>query len=246
MKENTKRTLVWLYKAGEVAPYFNKTQISLVVPSLSPAGLSSLLYLLEKRQMVESHQLGGELVYGLTQYGGKVVENEIPAISIDRWDWQGEWTVVVGIKAPKSDQNFRYLREQLTTHQFISLTRAVFLYPGTKLPARLQTTLETLYPHSVVVMAVARWQWGDEPAIIGQRTELFSLMEVYSGISSEISRLIVPNKTQKEIDHQSKLPISSLFDRLYAGLKSDFGLGKRYFPQVKFGRELLAELQLFG
>lgn len=246
MKENTKRALVWLYPASGKPLYFTKTQISLSVPSLTPAGISSMLYLLEKKQLVESHQVQSETTYGLTGYGIKVVESEIPALSTSRFNWQGNWTAVVGIQAPKSDQNFRYLREQLVVHQLIPLTRAVFLFPGSSLPARLQAMLETLYPHAVAVLAVSGWQWGDESAIIGHNTDLKSLMELYSGISSEIGRLIVPIESSKEINYQSKLPIVSLFDRLYSGLKSDFGLGKRFFPQVKFGRELLADLQLLG
>lgn len=246
MKENTKRTLVWLYKAGEVVPTFTKTQISIAAPALTSAGLASLLYLLEKRQLVESYQLSGTTLYRLTHYGNRLVESQIPALSTDRHQWNGQWTVVVGIKAPKSDQNFRYLREQLVSMQLISLTRGVFLYPGEKLPTNLQHTIETLYPHAVAVLSATQWQWGDVMAIIGHKIDITSLVGSYSGISSEVNRLIATNKTKKEIDHQSKIEIVSLFDRLYANLQIDFGLGKHFFPQEKFGRELLADIQLLG
>ena len=246
MKENTKRLLVWLYPTTGEPRFVPKSETTWVLDGLSSSGMQSLLYLLEKKQYLESQQLEGVLQFGLTQYGVKSIEAEFPALSSDRWQWQGEWTTVVCLSAPKTDKNFRYLRELMISHHLVGITRGVFMYPGAALPVHLQSTFETLYPNSVAVLATPEWLWGDERSVIGLKTNLYALMDVYSGISNELARLITNFGNIKTIDHQSKLLIASLFDRLYGALQSDFGLGRRYFPRVTFGRELLSKLQLYG
>ncbi len=246
MKENTKRLLVWLYPALDQPRFVKKTETIWLLENISDSGFQSLLYLMEKKSYIESQLINGTRQYSLTQYGKKSIEAEFPALSNERWHWQGEWTTIVCLSAPTSDKNFRYLRELMVSHYLIGLTRAVFLYPGVLLPPSLQSALETLYPNAVAVLETPKWLWGDERTVIGQKTQLYAHMSVYSGISTEIDRLTTHFESTKNSEDQPKIEITSLFNRYYSTLQSDYGLGKRYFPQVDFARELLARLQLFG
>lgn len=246
MKENTKRTLVWLYDSNLTGRFLSKTQISLVSPGLSPAGLQSLLYQLEKKQIITTHIQDGLTQYSLTQHGSKLIEADFPALSGSSASWKGNWSVIVCMQAPTTDLNFRYLREYLLARQCLSLTRGVFLFPGEQLSVQIQNTLETLYPHAVVVFTGVTWAWGDERMIIGQKIQLHAVSELLSGVSKEIDRLLIEKTAINITNDQSKSLIFSLFDRLYAIIKQDSGLGSHYFTQEISARKVLAKLQLLG
>lgn len=246
MKENAKRTLVWLYDVAGTGRFLTKTQIAGLLPSLSAAGLQSLLYQLEKKELLMSHPQTSQLVYSLTQHGSKLIEAEFPALSADRDQWAGSWSMIVCLQAPQSDQNFRYLREYLLSKRCLSLTRGVFLYPAGGLPAQIQSTLETLYPHAVVVFSQLQWAWGDERKIIGQKTQLLTVRDLLSGISKEAEQLLIEKTSIIDTKDQPKLPILSLFDRFFSLLAQDSGLGNHYFSQECSARTVLAQLQLLG
>ncbi len=246
MKENTKRTLVWLYDISGSGRFLTKTQIAWLLPSLSSAGLQSLLYQLEKKQVLISHSQSDQVVYGLTQHGSKLIEADFPALSADRYQWKGGWSMIVCLQAPHSDQNFRYLREFMLNRGCVSLTRGVFLYPAEQLPAQIQSTVETLYPHAVAVFTQLRWAWGDERKIIGQKMQLLTINDLLSGISKEAEKLLIEKTQIITTKDQSKQQILSLFDRFFSLLQQDSGLGQYYFPQVSSSRSVLAQLQLLG
>jgi DNA-binding transcriptional regulator PaaX len=246
MKENAKRTLVWLYDVTSSGRFLTKTQIAWVLPDLTAAGLQSLLYQLEKKQLLLSHPQSSQIAYALTQHGSKLIEAEFPALSIDRDRWTGSWSMIVCLQAPQSDHNFRYLREYLLSRHCLSLTRGVFLYPDHHLPAQIQSTLETLYPHAVVVFSQLEWTWGDERKIIGQKMQLLTVHELLSGISKEIEALLIEKNSAIATSDQPKMPILSLFNRFFSLLKQDSGLGKHYFSQDCSARSVLADLQLLG
>lgn len=246
MKENTKRTLVWLYDVTGDGRFLTKTQIAQVTPGLSVAGLQSLLYQLEKKQWLMSYQQSKQTVYSITQYGNKLIEAEFPSLSLLREQWKGSWSMIVCLQAPHSDQNFRYLREYLLARQCLSLTRGVFLYPDEQLPAQIQSTLETLYPHAVVVFQKVQWSWGDERKIIGQKLQLVTVQDLLSGVSNEATALLMEKTQINYTKDQSKTRFISLFDRFMAIIKQDTGLGRHYFSQEISARLILAQLQLLG
>ncbi|MEA2056499.1 MAG: hypothetical protein U9O78_02150, partial [Patescibacteria group bacterium] len=67
--------------------------------------------------------------------------------------------------------------------------------------------------------------------------------DVYSGISTEIERLIIKNHSDNSLSDKHKKQIFSIFNRLYPILGSDLGIISRYFPQVKNGAKLLNQLK---
>lgn len=244
IKENTKKTLVWLYPTSAEWRFVPKTRISFVVPQLSPAGVRSLLYTLEKKQLILSQRVGGELQYGLTTIGKATIETEIPILKADQAP-NTEWSLLVFQQAPASDRNFRYLRQLLLAHHWIALGRGVFIYAGEpSLP--IQQTIQKLYPQAVMIAGVNKWHWGDMRLVIGQSTAANQVSDIYSGISREIERLIGQFLGEKALDDQAKSQIISTFDRLYLTLTQDFPLAAADGRHLTTGRELLGRLQLLG
>jgi len=186
MKQNTKRLLTWLYPVSESPRWVEQSTLEYIVPNLSKAGLKSLLYLLKGKQLIVGKKLGGRQLVSCTSHGMSALEEEIPVFSKERRQWSGKWSIIVFLKAPKGDNNFRYLRKSLVSVHTIGLTRGVFLYPG-ELPGHIYKLVNQLYRSSVVVFDSRSWEFGDEHLIIGSKTTVNDLIEVYSSISREIA-----------------------------------------------------------
>jgi DNA-binding transcriptional regulator PaaX len=244
IKENTKRTLVWLYPANTSERWLSKDRISMVLPELSFAGLRSLLYSLEKKQLILSQKTGGEIQYGLTTIGKALIETEMPSLKASPLD-SPSWSVLVFLQPPATDRNFRYLRQLLIQHRWLSLSRGVFVFPA-KPTDLILVTIQRLYPQSVIIMGISDWWWGDIRLVIGQSVGASQVDDIYSGVSREIERLIGNLLGEKKLDHQAKSQIVSVFDRLFSALKLDFTqvlIAKTNFVN---GAELLSRLQLLG
>jgi len=69
------------------------------------------------------------------------------------------------------------------------------------------------------------------------------LANTYSSISKEIDRLLEKKTIEKRAVNQSKIDISSIFDRLFTALQNDFGVLHEYYPQVQSGVDLVYSLQ---
>jgi hypothetical protein len=218
--------------------------MSLVLPQLSPAGLRSLLYLLQKNQYVLMRKQGEATQLCLSQIGKAMIEAEIPALT-ELKPGTTSWSLLTFLTAPESDRNFRYLRLLLLQHRWLAITRGVFIYPGQPTESVLRT-IQRLYPSSVAIMQVDKWLWGDYRLVIGQQDSYNQANDVYSGISKELAGLISNHLAEKEFDDQTKLAITSIFDRLYHALCHDFTLGESLESQIVPGRELLRQLQLLG
>lgn len=249
MKETTRKILLALYPAAtglqaqpETGPMLKRQQLRDLLPELTEAGFNSLIFLLLKKAYLERQEVAGEVEYSLSSYGLDELTAQFPALSPARQQWRGEWTVLVFLTAPKSDQNFRYLRQFLLSHGCFSLARAVFVYPGA--PSELiKHELNASYRQGVVMLKVQDWVFGDERIIMGQKIGLKDSAEIYSGLSSELDRLTAFSTTQKEFKDQQKSDFYSIFDRLVAALASDSGLIGHYYPRVEGPLSLLARWQ---
>ncbi|HCC84774.1 MAG TPA: hypothetical protein DEP87_03770, partial [Candidatus Pacebacteria bacterium] len=199
---------------------------------------------LEKKQLVLTQKIAGQTHYGLTTIGRATIEAEMPALA-SSVDLKPEWSLLVFQQAPRSDRNFRYLRQFLLQHRWFALTRGVFVYPG--MPAELvMNSIQKLYAQSVLIVKVEAWVWGDIRLVIGQGTMASQVDDIYSGISREIDRLIGDYLSEKDLDYQAKQQIVSTFNRLYLVLEQDFYLGAGLHRPANQGRELLGRLQLLG
>jgi hypothetical protein len=243
MKTNSKKLLLWLYpvKPGERrrVPYW---QVPMILPDLTEAGRQSLIRVLADKQLLYSDDLAGYKRLSISSHGQSQLAADLPALRMQADDWQGEWTAVVFLQSPAADPSFRYLRSLLVKQQAFSLKRGLYLYPG-QLPAVVNDTLHETYRKSVVVVKISDWQFGDEQIVIGQRTNFRDLIDVYSGISTEIESLLSKKVRVNSLSDQQKDKICSIFDRLYTSLETDLGLIPYYFPQVKTGLSLVNALK---
>ncbi|MBD3250213.1 MAG: hypothetical protein GF381_01405 [Candidatus Pacebacteria bacterium] len=243
MKLNTKKLLLWLYPVEQSSKRrvsFN--QIEWLLWDLTPAGRDSLVRLLEEKQLIFTDELEGELKLSLSSHGQKQLAVQIPALTKHDGGWDGRWTMLVFLQSPASDPSFRYLRNYLVKNNWFSLKRGLYLYPG-PLPPTVEELLAKSYIGHAAAISFDQWKFGDERAIIGRKTNVKDLIDLYSGISSEIDSLLSNFSKTKKFTDQQKQQFFSIFDRLAHSLLSDLGLVSYYFPAAKTGTDLLQTLQ---
>lgn len=242
MKENSRKILLFLYPSENEPMWFTFQELQGLVPNLSRAGLQSALFLLDKKELLRIDKTQAEPKYSLSSYGKSYLEDLFPALCESNEKWQGDWSLLIFLEAPKTDKNFRYLRSYLTQNKAIALTRAVYLYPGL-ISEKLKTDLQHSYKNSVLVLKVSKWLFGDDFKVIGQKAQLNDLFELYSSISKELDRLISVKTIDKSFTQQEKNSFFSALSRFLSVLDSDPALLKLYFPQVESAKQLLFKLQ---
>jgi len=245
MKENSSRILTWLYPKDNISRWVNTDELSLFVPKMTKAGLQSSLFFLQKKKRILLEKIGSVQTVSITTHGMKALEQEIPAFSLQRRQWSGEWWAVVFLQAPVHDKNFRFLRRILLAEHTLPLTRGVFLFPG-KISEKVSYELRQSYEGAVMVAPFKKWTFGDDKEIIGSILQMNDLANTYSSISKEISSLLEKEIDIKSAVHQSKNNISSVFDRLFSTLVNDFGVLHEYYPHVPSGVDLVFSLQLMS
>lgn len=242
MKENSKKILLFLYPSENESVWWNLDELHDLLPHLSLAGLQSALFLLDKKDLLRIDKTQVKWRYSLSSYGQSYLEELFPALCDSNEKWQGDWSLIIFLEAPKSDKNFRYLRSYLTQNKAIALTRAVYLYPGL-LSAKVLADLQNSYKNAVLVMKISKWLFGDDFKVIGQKAQLNDLFELYSSISKELDRLISIKSNQKEFTQQEKINFFSVLSRFLSVLEIDPALLRLYFPQVESARKLLYKFQ---
>ncbi len=248
MKITSKKLLLWLYPTqldfgtryrGRRVSY---AQVPVILPELSEDGRQSLVRLLEKNRLLHTDQLTGELNLTLSSYGKSQLEALFPLLKRELDPWQGDWQMILFLEPPQSDPSFRYLRSLLLKELCFALKRGVYLFPG-QVTERVTDILNKTYRDSVVVIKYDTWSFGDELKIIGQKANLHSMADIYSGISTELKKLLTKRLSCKTLTNQQKKAIYSVYDRLFINFSEDIGLIDHYFPQVESGFQLLCQLK---
>ena len=124
MKKNSLTLALLLYPIGESqGRSLSLEQVHTLLPGLTSDGRRSLLYHLEKETILFSERVLGVLQYSLTEHGQRQLMELFPALD-SKWDtFTGAWQCMVFQQAPKSDQQFRYLRAQLVREHAVQLSR---------------------------------------------------------------------------------------------------------------------------
>jgi len=243
VKKNTQKILLALYSNSQEPPVVTPVdRLAVVVPDLSPSGFRSLIMFLETKQLIYRQRVLSTVSVGITEEGRRVLTALFPALQT-RWrQWQGNWMVLVFLKAPHSDPHFRYLRKLLLSEQSIVFTRGVYLAPDSFSP-RIIHECQSLYSKSVSLFSVEKWLMGlDRPQVISYY-DLTAKIESYSGISKEIDQLLIKHTYKKGLNNQLKNNISSLFDRLVDSLREDPGFSRFYFPGTPEVNKIISGLQ---
>lgn len=245
MKENTQKILTLLYSRSVGQPFtLTYEHLQLFLPDLTRSGLRSLTATLKAQGLVETERIVEETYLRLTPQGRVVIEVAIPCLqgSVSQEIEDLFWVIVIFQTAPAWDKQFRYLRSLMVKNRVIAVARGVYMYPQA-LPPALLTECRDRYRKSVMIGEVTQWQIGDSRAIAIEHFHLLDIIQSYSGISSEISRLTDRKKQFQQLNDQEKKAVSSLFDRLYSNLLEDYGLTPLFFPQIEGGVALLQRFQ---
>lgn len=242
MKENSKKILLFLYSSENDPIWLSLSQLSGALPGLSRAGLQSSLFLLDKKDFLRTDKTRVEWRYSLSSHGKSYLEELFPALCDDHEQWRGDWSVVIFLQAPKTDKNFRYLRSHLAKNRAISLTRAVYLFPGT-ISDVVRTELQKSYKNAVLVLRISEWLFGDDYKVIGQKAQLNDRFELYSSISRELERLIEIKTKNKVFTQQENSRFFSALDRFMSVLAIDEALLNFYFPELESAKKLLWRFQ---
>jgi len=251
MKFNSQKLLLWLYpfekkqdnvKNLDQFDFVDFEELKFILPELTISGLRSLIFLLEKKNYVYSVKLGEVLQVKITKLGMKVLEEQIPALKREQSEIHKVWSVLIFLRPPSSDKNFRYLRTYLLNKKAIVITRGVYFYPGF-LGEKERDLLEGMYHDCVLVVATNNFILSDEQKIIGSQIGLSDSIEALSGIGNEVSSLLIKKTKTKRLTRRQKIVIVSIFDRLFDLLKNDYGLARYFFPQIKQTSDYFLQLQ---
>lgn len=245
MKKNSKKLLLWLYKRTKTESWVSLSAVSLVIP-LSSTSLRALLKLHQQSGLLTIDTTQPEWYIQITPLGSELTSGLFPAVSDVYAAWDGRWTVLVFRQAPKTDKQFRYLRDQLVSIRAGAIARGVYLFPG-DLPLSFVQLLRSLYNSGQVTVAtVTEWQLGSLELLINDVFKLSDVAQLYSGISTEVQQLLAVGDTKKALNGADKEQLSSVFDRFYETTTQDIGLVSHYFSRVPTAIDLLHQMQLIS
>ena len=243
MKNNAQKILLLLFSLPAQPPVLlTKNQLMAAVPDMTAGGFRSLLRFLEQKGWLSKESISQQQLISLTAQGKEALIARFPALN-SRWlTWKGEWQALVFLSAPKTDPQFRYLRQLVLTHHCLQLSRGVYLAAGGFDQAVL-VACDSLYQHSVVIFSVANWDFGFDRPIISKYYDLASIASIYSSISSSIDQMLANFNENKLRTNQPKVSIATTIDRLCQVLKEDPGFTGYYFPGLLDLPVLLGKLR---
>lgn len=247
MKNNSKKILLWLYPiktqntVNTEPRLVNVEQLKIILPDLKETSLRSLINLLISKQYINQLLVDGNKKVSITAIGMKALEEQIPALNSTKLS-NIYWWVINFLEPPKTDLAFRYLRRFLLNKKAIALNRGVYLF-AQDLDSQTQNLLNRLYQGSVLVFKTDTFYYTDMVQVIGSKINLSDTISLLSGISKEISQLLMKIDQQKRLTNHQKKQLNSLFCRLFLLLEDSHNLVKKIYPQVKDAQDYLLMLQ---
>ncbi len=211
-------------------------------PQLTANRFHSLITHLSTKGLIRHERVGKTSQLYLSETGKKTLHALFPALDPSRRNWNGNWSCLVFQEAPKGDRAFRYLRRKLVELGALQLTRGVYLYPN-KFPEVFLEQCSKLYAGAVLIVSIGSVQFGELRPIVLEKGNLSTIIDLYSGISSEIDQLLAQIDDDSLLTDQQKELFTSLFDRYTAILREDIGLGTYFFPDETWGEETLQSLR---
>ena len=242
LKPNTSRLLLFLTITTWVE--MDLMMLEMLLPDLTKSGVRSLLVYCQKMSWIKIENLQGKKRVYLTNYGKKELELQFPVFSSKVDQWRGEWELVMFLTPPKTDPQFRFLRNYLLARQGCVVSRGNYLMPSYMVGQLIEDVYQS-YRKSVMIFSIKEWVFGDEKTFISDNYHLLDLIDSYSGVSNEIDELLEKKKEGSFANDQQKKVFLSVFSRLASIIQKDSGLLRYYFPDVKGGLCLLSSLEVF-
>lgn len=242
MKASSQKTLLLLYPTTPQPVALPTTVINLLLPELTPGGRRSLLHHLQAQKYLYREEVVNTTYLSLTNKAIKGLEALFPALQ-PKWDtWNGELQILVFLRAPQGDPQFRYLRNLLISEGAISISRGVYAAAG-EFSARVLSECQNTYAGSVVVCSVAEWIEGSPRELLLQEFAVGDFAGAYSGISREISVLLEKCKSNVRLVDRDILAFDMVFSRFWEIIADDAGFGSFYYPQASNAKIVLRDLQ---
>lgn len=242
MKKNAQKILLCLYVfSNQEQALLTDKQLRIVLPDMTEGGFRSLLLFLQRKGLLIKESFNQLQYYSITERGREALNAKFPALNPQWRDWNGTWHVMTFLQAPKSDPQFRYLRQLLIADHVLPMTRGVYLAAG-GFSSEVLTTCSSLYADCVVIFSVANWEFGLIRPIVVKYYDLASVASLYSSISKSLEQLLEIFNSDKSSTNQQKMNISTTIDRLWSGLKEDPGFASYYFPDLPDIRLILKQL----
>ncbi len=246
MKKNTQKLLLSLYsessqQSNQATSRVKLANLKMLVPELTDGGMRSLLHFLKANGLIVSERVLGVVFVSITQHGSMSIEAKFPALS-SKWDnWQGSWDCLVFVKALESDKQFRYLRTLLMTEGAVAISRGVYISPFSFSDKVVRECKQT-YHDAVLMFSVGDWKIASLRNLIVEKYGLLDVIESYSGVSKEISRLLELANADNKFVHRHKMDINLVYDRLIEILREDMGFCSHYFNEAPKVRSMLSQL----
>ena len=98
------------------------------------------------------------------------------------------------------------------------------------------------YLANVLLFRIQSWKIGTQASFVIDKYGLVDLVETYSGISSEVSRLIEIVGREKRLIYKHKKDISLVYDRVMSVLLEDPGFCSFYFAEVPKPTSIVSNL----
>jgi hypothetical protein len=213
MKINTRKLLLFLFTPGtNLEP---RLYLPYLWPTLSPSGRRSLVSQLIRQQLI-TRQTSGKLDFlALTAYGEKVVQETFPLLLNVRGQGEGQSKTCLVLHTPPAfDHHFIKLRQRLRVEKIPELTPSTYLAVGS-LSGKLAEELSYSYFPYVAVFPAGKWQIGNEESFFSNSGSVNDLRHLISGISSHIDQLTDSKITFFTANHQAKLTIISVYERIF-------------------------------
>ena len=243
MKLSSRKLLLLLYApSSQDKLWVSYDQLEFLLPELSQAGRRSLVSLFKRKGLVSVERMNDQTRFWASPQGMRALESEYPALSAKSNHRQGELSLLLFLRSPKSDPQFRYLRGLLSEVGAISLSRGVYLYPQA-FPEKILAECQQSYLLSVVICQIKEVLFGDLRQHMVTTSGTLKIIKSYQEISTKLDELLRENKSYLSFTDQRKKQIFSLFAQFETVLTDDLGLGRHYFPQVMSAQKLLEIFQ---
>jgi hypothetical protein len=246
LKKNSLMLLSWLYPS-QTSRWISIHDLKFLLPSLSSDGIRSLVGVLTKANLIEKVPLdlidegqSTQTVIRATSYATDAVSSQFSAFRFMHEAWKGQWSLICFIDSPKSDPQFRYLRNKLVAQKAGQIKSGLYAYPG-ELPPELFHQLTQLYVGSVAVWKTDSWRFGDERQIIGKIFGLNDEAQSFSSLSNQLTQLLNDLKYNNGLIEPVKKNLFMVFNRWVVTMEDSAGIYSWYFPQVKKPNDFLSE-----
>jgi hypothetical protein len=239
MKINTQKLLILM--TSEVNYQINYKHLEFLWPDLSPSGKRSLIAYLIKKKYLYASSDKTNVSFQITEYGKQVIAHYYqPIFSTSTSQQLGESCLILR-SAPSFDQQFLRLKRQLLSNGAVQLSKTAFLL--LQQSEKITTLCRERYFSSVIIFSIGKWFVGDHDQLLRESFSFPDLFQSLSGISREINGLTQKETSFSLSNHQSKLNIFSVFDRLFSVLQRLRGIPLSGNLSGESGKELLEKLQ---